>query len=1010
MKTRLITVSRLLLFSSVFLFVVEASHSAVPSQASTLPVSTDYVCVQRGPHSKIWRRAVIETNQSGIVRTNLHSYTELATGLCYLENGQYVDSVEQIDPVADGAQAIHGRHQVHWAANANTPDGAVTLTTPDGKTLRSTVFGLAYYDTASGSNVMITQLQDSTATITSPNTLVYMNAFSNLAADIRYIYKKSGMSQDIILRQNPPSPAEYGLNPATTRLEVVTEFFDPPPPTKLTVTNNHLTNDCRLGFGDMSMSVGHAFMFEGDGTMKGGGSVIKEWTHFENQTFLIEEVPFTSVSNLLSSLHSSLIKPDKSRVRRTVQLENPKPRKISAVPMPQPARKVKELPREKALVVDYDLLSSANNFTFQGDTTYLVSDLCDFSGTVTLEGGAVIKYTNNSTAQIQATNFQCLTAPYRPAVFTSMNDDSVGDSISGSTGNPWGDNAGEAALYCYGEGFFYGTNGGNADLQGLRFSHLAACVSLQDSIDDGGGSLTMNDFQVVDCRQVVESTGAECYLFNGLAYDVSNLFGTYAGRGNADGQNLIAVNLTVHHCSHYALDQTSLMFFTNCLFADVSNIYTLPDYTVIASSYFLTNDAGVFQTVGAASHYLADNSTNRGAGTTNIDPDLLADLAAKSTYPPVVITNIWATNDYTFFPQAQRDNIGSAVDLGYHYDPLDYAVTMVISNATIKVLPGTVLTQGGEYGVVAEMMSHGTFISHGTATAPNYLVPYNTVQEQSNTNWEDAGSTYLMVMEPSNLDPETMSFRFTKFVGTAANTTLFVENYGSTNAVDVQDCQFYGGSISWQQPSMFCTNNLFWRVNTFMAENTAPITINLYNNLFWQGEFEYEHYSSGAWVFRDNLFDQCSVFTEPWNNPVDICSNNAYVTTNFGIAAPENDDQILTTSPDYETGALGDFYYPSTETQLIHKGSSSAPDAGLYHYTVTTNNAIEGTNIVSIGFHYVATDTNGIPFDANGDGIPDYLEDSNGNGLVDSGEIAWNTNDLGLFVVITQPASNSKIP
>jgi hypothetical protein len=60
----------------------------------------------------------------------------------------------------------------------------------------------------------------------------------------------------------------------------------------------------------------------------------------------------------------------------------------------------------------------------------------------------------------------------------------------------------------------------------------------------------------------------------------------------------------------------------------------------------------------------------------------------------------------------------------------------------------------------------------------------------------------------------------------------------------------------------------------------------------------------------------------------------------------------------------------------------------------------------------VACGTNNLPLDSNGDGIPDYLEDANGNGLVDSGEIAWTNvpGDLGLTVVITQPANNSKLP
>ena len=44
------------------------------------------------------------------------------------------------------------------------------------------------------------------------------------------------------------------------------------------------------------------------------------------------------------------------------------------------------MPKEPALDIDYELLSSTNNFTFKGDTTYLVSGLCGLSGTNILEG------------------------------------------------------------------------------------------------------------------------------------------------------------------------------------------------------------------------------------------------------------------------------------------------------------------------------------------------------------------------------------------------------------------------------------------------------------------------------------------------------------------------------------------------------------------------------------------------------------------------------------------------
>jgi len=108
--------------------------------ATNLTDSTGYVCVQRGPNSRIWQSTTFLTNSDGEVTTNFPSYTELGTGICYLSGTNYVDSVEEVTAVPGGAQAVEGRAQVYWALNANTASGAVTVITPDNKKLSSTVF------------------------------------------------------------------------------------------------------------------------------------------------------------------------------------------------------------------------------------------------------------------------------------------------------------------------------------------------------------------------------------------------------------------------------------------------------------------------------------------------------------------------------------------------------------------------------------------------------------------------------------------------------------------------------------------------------------------------------------------------------------------------------------------------------------------------------------------------------------------------------------------------------
>ena len=119
---------------------------------------------------------------------------------------------------------------------------------------------------------------------------------------------------------------------------------------------------------------------------------------------------------------------------------------------------------------------------------------------------------------------------------------------------------------------------------------------------------------------------------------------------------------------------------------------------------------------------------------------------------------------------------------------------------------------------------------------------------------------------------------------------------------------------------------------------------------------------------------------------------------------------IMTNGFNWQISWFGN-YYQTTNSWLINKGDVTADQVGLYQFTTQTNQLKETNSIVDLGYHYVATDSYGNPLDTNGDGIPDYLEDANGNGLVDSGEIGWNiVGDLGLQVIITRPRNGSIMP
>ena len=99
----------------------------------------------------------------------------------------------------------------------------------------------------------------------------------------------------------------------------------------------------------------------------------------------------------------------------------------------------------------------------------------------------------------------------------------------------------------------------------------------------------------------------------------------------------------------------------------------------------------------------------------------------------------------------------------------------------------------------------------------------------------------------------------------------------------------------------------------------------------------------------------------------------------------------MTNSFNWQTSWFGS-YYSATNSTLIDAGSlTNAGLIGLYHYTIQTNQVKEANSRLDISYHYTAANTNGLPIDTDGDGIPDYLEDANGNGVVDQGETDWTS-------------------
>jgi hypothetical protein len=251
----------------------------------------------------------------------------------------------------------------------------------------------------------------------------------------------------------------------------------------------------------------------------------------------------------------------------------------------------------------------------------------------------------------------------------------------------------------------------------------------------------------------------------------------------------------------------------------------------------------------------------------------------------------------------------------------------------------------------------------------------------------------------------------------------------------LQDCKFHGGQIDVGWPDYWYgevyapgvvawTNNSFENVSIEVGPSAymyngnvrdCDVQFTAFNNLFRNCDWFFIYpipAASGGWAVKDNLFDKVEFWQDHtlpllldldynayWRrSPAEVFWGSCMGDTNQmqpTIAGGGTHEVVLTSAPPYQTNFFGNYYMPTT-TPLYGAGSTTAGALGLYHYTTRVDQTKEGDDTakanVNIGVHYVAADlTTGLPKDSDGDGIPDYVEDANGNGVVDANETDWRT-------------------
>ena len=800
---------------------------------------------------------------------------------------------------------------------------------------------------------------------------------------------------------------------------MLTEFFGSPQPAistaPLPTQAEASMSDESLDFGEIKMLQGRAFLLGTDATDTGVW-VSKSWIQDPNtgRTILVEQVPLSAIADQLATLPQLTAKTGRLPSVASHVLRLPPQHLAKANAGVHRMQISRSAVPSKGLVIDYNALSgSITNYDFTADNTFYISGNVTLSGTNTFEGDTVIKFARGCGITLApAATANWIVGAYRPVNFTAVDDNTVGVTISGSSGSPSGYYA-NAALD------FSGTNIPTISDARIAYAQTGVITAA------GNSEPYFYDDQFIKCQYAGQFSGSAVYLRNVLFANVQTNF-VNLGATNVDIQNATFNNIAT--LARVSAGAPSL-FFTNCVFAGVTN-YGSASMTGGYNGFYNSTAFGAneqtsavnpFQTVGGGSHYLTNGCVFHNAGTTNIDPDLLADIATETTYPPIVYSNV-SISVPTLSPQAQRDNTGDP-DLGYHYDVLDYVFGGCDLYSNLNVTAGTAIgffqtsghvsSDGEPYSL--SLNNGANFTATGTATAPVWIPFTALVQEGCNGLWTTTGWMGGFMFDGSGSGEPQLNATFTRFSDQYGLANVFRDNWARGECMFL-DSEFYGSDeAAYDMQSVVFTNCMFFRGQTYFFDQDSNPNLNLVNCTAYDGIFVFVRtspYGPAYWVAENNAFDGTAFFFNDYlsaNTSYTTFNYNAYNTNNlswktypYGYGTPIG--TLETVGPkdmevggyNWESSWFGNYYLP-TNSPLIHAGSTYANLLGLYHFTITTNQVVEGTNIVSIGYHYVATDQYGNPLDSNGDEIPDYLEDANGDGIFDAGDLAdWQISPYGL--------------
>lgn len=676
------------------------------------------------------------------------------------------------------------------------------------------------------------------------------------------------------------------------------------------------------------------------------------------------------------------------------------------------------------------------NYTFKDGVTYEIDGPVNLYGTTTLKGGSVLKLdwaSGDATLRVLG-DLVCDTASYYPAILTSVDDDSAGYSLGYSyyDGPP----------QCY-EGtapYLDLSQSTSVDFHDVRIAYADSGV-----LTPSAGLLEVWHSQFLQCNwSITNQAGGHVGLHNVLFANCgtvvsagTNHFSIAAEQVTSDATNFwsglvepdfIAITNTLHTgafltCSNQFFEQAGFGLGHGSFETNGAGNYYLPKNSVFHQAGSANISPALLAAFKTKSTYapivIPSFTTLRGEVALFPQTPRYTNGAPDLGYHYDVL-------DYT---------IGGIVLAGG---------TLSIMPGTAVGLHQEYSDDKGWWTLFGfDVRENAKLISCGQPERPVILTDAQLVQEQFLYSClATVVPDFWPVQEGAS--PPTLDFRFTQFYAGAgrdhvwAGYDAFLTTPMSPCALmnwSMQDCVLRGGNINLGAPDdgffgiglgyYYGAGTVDWRNNLFEA-----VSINLNPTAYWLDGFvncdlvftarnnlfrDAKWFllapipaSAGNWTLRDNHFAAVQ-FSQYLDAPLDFDHNAYWPPFAAGQLWPgytnclqlPNDtnsvagagEVLAAGQPAYQAGPYGKHYLPQL-TPLYHAGSRTAADAGLSQYTQRPDQFTAGqdyqafTGNVNIGLHYVAT-TNAsstLPKDTDGDGVPDFVEDANGNNVVDANE------------------------